>query len=422
MESNAPKVFCDQLPVELVFDILLRLPIQSLLTLMCVSKAWKSLISSPEFIKNYRKTSSNACDTAQRKLIFSISCPPVYDCLTECSLYSVLYSPTAEATNMITDPIFASSVTEATNIQHPAQKSIEIVGSCNGLVCIAIRETRGWTFFNSTDDMCLFLWNPSIRKYRRLPHWGFDFEEYSGVVTYGFGYDGLHDDYKVFTLLSNNLRKNMRRKAVGIYSQRTASWKMDEDFQKHLSLDNWSLQDTRGGHFVNGKLYWAAISNGSGDDRLANKIVSFDLVDETYGDIQLPENHMGKVSFWGWNIGVLREVCLGLLWLHDDLKHLEVDIWILTECGIRQSWTKMFLIRYPEDPGRGFRFDIRFQPVFLLNGSELLLKLGSRLVLYNPEDGSYKDLDINYNLPDAEGDLRVDMYDESLVLLDGHDG
>ncbi|CDO99398.1 unnamed protein product [Coffea canephora] len=407
----ASKVPHGHLPPELIFDILLRLPVKSLLRFMCVSKSWNSLISSPEFIKTHLKETSNARNTAHRKLIFSsFYGVPVLDFVTECNLDSVLYSPTIEATDMVTH-------------MKEAQKSIEIVGSCNGLVCIAIRElTRGWTFLNSTNDMCLFLWNPSIRKYRRLPHWGFDFEEYSGVVTYGFGYDGLHDDYKVFTLLSNNLRKNMRRKAAGIYSQRTASWKMDEDFQNHLSLDNWSLQDTRGGHFVNGKLYWAAISNGSGDDRLANKIVSFDLVDETYGDIQLPENHMGKVSFWGWNIGVLREGCLGLLWLHDDLKHLEVDIWILTECGIRQSWTKMFLIHYPEDPGRGFRFDIRFQPVFLLNRSELLLKLGSRLVLYNPEDGSYKDLDINYNLPDAEGDLRVDMYDESLVLLDGHDG
>ncbi|XP_027165924.1 F-box/kelch-repeat protein At3g23880-like [Coffea eugenioides] len=385
MESKAPKVPYAHLPPELIFDILLRLPIKSLLRFRCVSKSWNSLISSPEFIKTHLKKTSNARNT---KLIFSsFKGVPDLDYLTECNLDSVLYSPTIEAINMVTHMV-ASSMTEATTIQPPKEKSIEILGSCNGLVCIAMQDIRFWPFdSDSTPDRRLFLWNPSIRKYWKLPHFG-----NSGVAAYGFGYDELHDDYKLMAFFRASPFENAEGQVVEIYSQRTNSWKRNE-----YSI-NYPIWQLKGGCFVGGKLHWNANFRPEEEDRyrprkVVGKIVSFDLAHETCGVIEFPENYKGKSSGKGWSIGVLggRMPCFPLDSNSPGL-----------ECRIG--------------------FDIDVQPVFLTKRGELLLKLESSLVLYNPEDGTYKNLDMRYKLRYLPGLLKVDMCDESLVLLDAHDG
>ncbi|KAL7250030.1 hypothetical protein ACSBR1_012097 [Camellia fascicularis] len=40
----------DNLPQKVVFDILARLPVKSLLQMRCVCKSWNSLINNPSFI------------------------------------------------------------------------------------------------------------------------------------------------------------------------------------------------------------------------------------------------------------------------------------------------------------------------------------------------------------------------------------
>ncbi|KAK4716542.1 hypothetical protein R3W88_014880 [Solanum pinnatisectum] len=62
--------------------------------------------------------------------------------------------------------------------------------SVNGLICLA----------NITNE--LFLWNPTIRKHRKLH----DFKpKVSNVFhfLYSFGYDEIHDDYKVVCIFIN---------------------------------------------------------------------------------------------------------------------------------------------------------------------------------------------------------------------------
>ncbi|XP_027090274.1 F-box protein At4g22390-like [Coffea arabica] len=193
-----------------------------------------------------------------------------------------------------------------------------------------------------------------------------------------------------------------------------------EGSRNHLSLKDWRVN--YGGAFVNGKHHWAAKSRRKRGLYPANKIVSFDLVDETYGDIELPENYTVMTGSMKWSIRVLGEGYLALLWHHVQ-EH--VNLWIMTDYGVGQSWTKMLMIPYPEDDLK-CQFSrsaiCAMQPVFLSINGKLLLKLGSRLVLYNLEDDSYEDCTISYNSPHVGDDLRVDIYDESLVLPDANDG
>ncbi|XP_060211960.1 F-box/kelch-repeat protein At3g23880-like [Lycium barbarum] len=77
---------------------------------------------------------------------------------------------------------------EAFDLYYPMKNQDKIiwvvVGSFNGLVCLS----------DGAKDV--FLWNPSIREYKKLPDFGNDISDDDRFV-YGFGYDEIHDDYKV---------------------------------------------------------------------------------------------------------------------------------------------------------------------------------------------------------------------------------
>lgn len=63
-----------------------------------------------------------------------------------------------------------------------------MVGSCNALVCLTIPDVR-----TRNGDGRILLWNPSLKKYRKLPL------RLDGLQD---GYDESNDDYKVVGILS----------------------------------------------------------------------------------------------------------------------------------------------------------------------------------------------------------------------------
>ncbi|XP_027166179.1 F-box/kelch-repeat protein At3g23880-like [Coffea eugenioides] len=214
-----------------------------------------------------------------------------------------------------------------------------LLGSCNGLFCVYV--------FGD-----IFLWNPSIRKSKKLP----DFGPKSGTAAamlYGFGYDESNDDYKVYRILGSN------QTWVDAYSQNTNSGRRIEDFNGVLI--------NQGVYFVSGKLHWSVGGTGG-------KIVTLDLTDGMYGEVEQPkygEHHVG------WNLEVLGG-CLAVFYYHQNG---HVDLWIMQEYGVKESWTKMVLmINYPYSSFQMFQ-----KPVFLLKDGEILFQFGDGLVLYHPK-------------------------------------
>jgi hypothetical protein len=119
------------LPDEVILEILSRLPVKPLLRFRCVSKPWLALIDSPEFIKLHLKQSLKT--NTNLSLI-----------LSDGYLYSSDFD----------------SLDRAIELDHPLKTphyGTEILGSCNGLLCLS----------NKKEDVAL--WNPSTRKYKKLP-------------------------------------------------------------------------------------------------------------------------------------------------------------------------------------------------------------------------------------------------------------
>ncbi|MCD9560534.1 hypothetical protein HAX54_019231, partial [Datura stramonium] len=111
------------------------------------------------------------------------------------------------------------------------RQSVSVVGSVNGLICLVIKDND------------LVLWNPSIRKFRKLPDSGLKFEVSIGsyfdsytIVMYGFGYDESTDDYKVVGVLCNDKYNILHHVEVKIYSLKSDSWRSKNDIPDGVKL------------------------------------------------------------------------------------------------------------------------------------------------------------------------------------------
>ncbi|OIT30271.1 hypothetical protein A4A49_54815 [Nicotiana attenuata] len=104
--------------------------------------------------------------------------------------------------------------------------------------------------------------------------------------SYGFGYVECKSDYKVVEIVKSNHNNCY---GVNVYSLRTNSWKRIQERGPRIGF----LDQV--GKFVNGKLHWFSKDRVSGGIS-SSFISSFDLVDETFGNLALP-NLINYVSY-----------------------------------------------------------------------------------------------------------------------------
>ncbi|GKC84135.1 F-box associated domain containing protein [Tanacetum coccineum] len=322
-------------PPEIIREILLKLPVESLLRCKSVCKDWYSLISEQYFITtHYTLSSTNNINYAHHRLIYNTF--DQTNNLISCPLYDVL---------------FHKSVSNALELENPLQRTLSrgfrIVGSCNGLMCL-LEE------FKDT----LFIYNPTTRRSNllRRPH-RLDWEE---VDYLGFGYDELSHDYKV-VITTFELKM-----PTIIYSLKTGKWKEIGHFPCADLYDN--------GKPLNGALHWVALDSTSLDPW---KIVSLDLANETYGEVLQPDYHKGYNYL---ELGVSGDwLCV----LCDYVGNRVVDLWVMKVYGVKDSWTKLASIPYP-DHLRGQTW----APLCISKDGKLMLQFGLQLLIYDSKDSS----------------------------------
>ncbi|XP_058203810.1 F-box/kelch-repeat protein At3g23880-like [Rhododendron vialii] len=318
------------LPFEIIVEILSRLSVKSLLRFRCVSKSWRSLISQTEFAKTHLRLASVNTDYTHHRLILQGPCS--YVDFKSCSLYSVL--------NEKSDT--------AVELDCPLKRTyspVMVVGSCNGLVCIAA-------------DLEVIISNPSARKSKRLPN--AETKSYN-FLRYGFGYDESVDDYKVARFFWDIHREV----EVMVYSLRTDSWRQIRGFPQFFPLDHF-------GTYLNGALHWTRFTK-------PNVIICLDLANETFGEVLEPDYRDGYSSRSLLNA---LNGCLCILCSYDYYS----DIWVMKEYGIRESWTKLVVIPYVTHPSSGTPSS---KPFYILKNGEVLLNVYyTHLVRYNPKDGT----------------------------------
>ncbi|MCD7451388.1 hypothetical protein HAX54_011696 [Datura stramonium] len=355
------------LPEELISEILSRLPVKPLLKFRCVSKSWLSLISSTEFVNTHLSLSANKKEYTHHMLILDSNYM-----LRHCNLRSLF----REASIRSIDTDYPTKSNGSDKMWPDFDR---IIGSVNGLICL------------STENDHLFMWNPSIRKYTKLPdpkprlrkvYWR----------QYGFGYDEFHDDYKIVGIFFFDEYGTTNKDEIKIYSLKSDSWRsVDPCPIEDLSIDS--------GKFVKGKLHWLTKTPGYNFCK-GGDIISLDLADEKWGKVEQPCYGEGDIELWAGVLGSdLSVFC--------ECDGIHVDGWVMKEYGVKESWTKIFTVKYPDMAYS----DLKYPMFFMSNKGEVVIVFGSTSVIYNLKNGSLR----LSKVIDVVGCHEVEIYVESLV-------
>lgn len=184
-----------ELPLELMHDILSRLPAKNLISLECVSKSCSEIIQDPFFIRLHQKRSGQT--NTSTSIIFRNREGELL--LVDLDLLDEETKSTREAIKL---NLPWTSYRERSlggscplRFKYPlSYRETLLVGSSNGLICLA--NTRSHQC--SVGEQIFVLWNISTGKFQFLP---FKHAFKPGMkCVYGFGYDAVHDDYKVVTI------------------------------------------------------------------------------------------------------------------------------------------------------------------------------------------------------------------------------
>ncbi|KAL3627627.1 hypothetical protein CASFOL_028990 [Castilleja foliolosa] len=297
MLESEPEMAID-LPEDILINIFSRMPAKSVGKCWCLSRSWRTLLSTPYFIKYH---------LAQNKI------RPHDNLILKRG--GLLYSIATVAIVATVEDVIASG-----RIRLPGFWE-DVVCSCDGLVLLVKSSKR------KTEN---FLVNPVTLSMARIPTCPLEIEN-DGASTLGFGYDSLADDYKIGYLpcdyKANVSKRGCTETFMGVYSVKLGAWKTVKSHPYRYSAYSH-------GAFVNGAIHWLAAKSKVG--KLGNWCVSaLNLACETFFEIPIPIPSRQEKY--------LKIVCLrGCLCVFNLLAGGSTDIWIMEKYDVAGDWIKSY--------------------------------------------------------------------------------
>ncbi|XP_015168124.1 F-box protein CPR30-like [Solanum tuberosum] len=359
---------------DIIFEILTRLHVTSLIRFKCVCKFWYSLIKNPNFISKHLHNLNNK----QNHLHLLIS---RRGNITNKRILSLSQNDTF---NVFINQDFPEYFKD--KFGH-----VRLIGPCNGIVCLC-----GYPYN-------IVLWNPSIRDYKILPQSHIQRLVGSTIrgSDFGLGFDSKKNDYKVIQILFCLSIDHVFVYQVEIYSLNTNSWRKYKGIvPSKIKYGNtsWSMV------YENEIFCWL----GQNVDN-HEVILLFNMSEEIFQNIKLPSN----IGIFGeqeimrsvWVIVPFKESISLIVYC---LKEVEkyYDIWVMNnEMGVENCWTKLQRI------GPISRVE---RPLGFWKNGELILENSSgQLVIYDPSNQEMKTL----GFYGKRGKLEIVVYKESLVSV-----
>ncbi|XP_062160487.1 F-box/kelch-repeat protein At3g23880-like [Alnus glutinosa] len=369
-----------ELPEDLVIQILVWLPVVSLLRFKSVCKSWYALITNQNFITKHLLHNKNI----NTQLLLKTR-----DKTTEDYVVSTISYETLQVSR--THPL----PPECLGID---KISIFVAGSCNGLVCL--------------HDYRSVIWNPATKETKVVPKSNLPRIVPAGYLTridnMSFGFDAKTNDYKIIHFVRiydpwSEYYEPYNRGVIHqkeVYSLRADSWRKVDGPPCFLSTF-----DVGSRIYINGMASWLAYEN---DCKVF--VLSFDMSDEAFLKTPLPDTYREG----GEELFVLNELIAITIPMTIDEQYFELiyDIWVLLEIGVKDSWTKLFTIGpFIQINDIGWPGPLGFWK----NDLMLIVKSDGQLALYDPSSKQLTNLQIH-------GDImcfQLVTYMETLVSVKG---
>ncbi|MCD7457595.1 hypothetical protein HAX54_035453 [Datura stramonium] len=293
---------------EIIMDILSRLPVKSLLRFKCVSKFWMTLISEPYFTRKHLNHAKNN-QHSQKILLLN-------------GEFSLQYS--SDLTSASLSPVQLVKDVQKLDLPFSREQRMCRLYCCyDGLALIGVGN------YPEYKRLTLLLWNPSTRESIVLPDPEFPPDV---LCTWGLGYDSTSGDYKILRI--------DHRAHCEILALKSGSWR---EIDKHPNdvypavFDD--LKDSLA--FVDGAFHWL-------DSYRHKPVVSFNISNEVYGEIPLPEGVLvaSNMDYIKDGISVFGGMlCVCSTHIHMLSLNYIFKLWVMKDYGIKESWNQLFTIQ-----------------------------------------------------------------------------
>ncbi|VFQ92244.1 unnamed protein product [Cuscuta campestris] len=314
---------------DLMREVMLRLPVKSLIRFKCVSRSWHAQISSPDFIAEHLQLSKSISGNSRTHMIFREHCsgtPGTGACLI--SRKSQQEEPAVDDAMEIELPLREEGFTVSS-----------VHGQCDGIFCLVGRfpnDPRG----THRQKRCL-LWNPATREVRVLPR----DDELDGEInpTLGLGMDPITKHYKVVRL--NGCSGITWPCLIKVYNLSTDddTWRRTPQCGSRVPALFHPPNCLKTRTSLNGRHHWLSINwfKGSSSTNACWVIVFFDFSTEMMGTMPSPPT--GSDLYRG-DVVVAHDKLALVVRDRDAEKRFQFHVWVMTEYGVESSWTKNFTI------------------------------------------------------------------------------
>ncbi|XP_017436349.1 putative F-box protein At1g32420 isoform X4 [Vigna angularis] len=307
------------LPLDVMINILKRVPVKSLIRFKCVSKEWlKILERSPFFTKQQLEHSAanNALLLLQR-----IHRQPRPEPFSTC-----IIGPHHD-------------LIHESHLSHIVSPTAKILASCNGLLCLR-------------HNTALSILNPATRQIRQVP--------IANLLAFnyvGFGFSPLADDYKIVRISmcvfapddQVVVLDNVRVDRVEVYSLASGSWReIDAAKLQPLCIVSSSVA-------ITGTIFWlATMTSASNTD--SEFVVSFDVGRDLFTLVNGPPIPHSPSHPYNNNVLAVCNDKLAMFrhYIVGAFESCSFDLWVLEDfhghydnntCDVSaESWVKMYSV------------------------------------------------------------------------------
>ncbi|KAJ4882747.1 putative F-box protein [Raphanus sativus] len=339
----------DVLPLDLVMEIIGRLPVKSIARFLLVSKLWATTIRSRDFIKSFPLGS---CNSSQPR--FLIASNGRYGKERYFEWY-----------------FFSSSFLSRSSC--PLPYHVYRAHYVNGLVCTGYGQEQ-------------FIVNPTTGKSIALPR----VRTRRKVAISFFGYDSVSDEYKVLCMTEAQRGPNFQGPSsehqVFTLGAKKRSWRMVE-----CSIDHrpWSS-----GVCIDGFIYYCAETDKSVSQ---HSVMRFDLRSEKFHRITgVPtETVLSEEAQYSYVVILNYQ---GKVAIPTQTSRYTFDVWVMDQDAEEHKWLKK--LTFSVEPWKSLFDFISIQGITLM-GEFILAPYGysphSYVVLYNHYIGKFSKIKVNGN-------------------------